>query len=105
MDTPTTVTVMTAEFMEDVGGVRVLDAAKYVAGVSESTIPNSLDRINIRGFQTEGRRVDGFGTADQANYDPAAIERMEIIKGPDALLSPSETPGGEDQHGDEAPSI
>lgn len=94
MDTPATVTVLTNEFIRDVGTLRVLDAAKYVAGISEATIPNGLDRVNIRGFQSDGRRVDGFSTNDQANYDAAGIERMEVIKGPDALLQPAGVPGG-----------
>ncbi|MBL9208090.1 MAG: TonB-dependent receptor plug domain-containing protein [Opitutaceae bacterium] len=94
MDTPATVTVLTNEFIQDVGTLRVLDAAKYVAGISEATIPNGLDRVNIRGFQSDGRRVDGFSTNDQANYDAAGIERMEVIKGPDALLQPAGVPGG-----------
>lgn len=94
MDTPTTVTVLTRDFIEDLGTLRVLDAAKYVAGIGEATIPNALDRVNIRGFQSDGRRVDGFSTSDQANYDSVGIERMEIIKGPDALLQPAGVPGG-----------
>lgn len=94
MDTPATVTVLTSEFMQDIGTLRVLDAAKYVAGISEATIPNGLDRVNVRGFQSDGRRVDGFSTSDQANYDAAGIDRMEIIKGPDSLLQPAGVPGG-----------
>lgn len=94
MDTPATVAVLPRDFIEDVGALRVLDAAKYVAGVSEATIPNALDRVNIRGFQSDGRRVDGFSWTDQANYDTAGIERMEVIKGPDALLQPTGVPGG-----------
>ncbi len=94
MDTPASVSVLTRDFMEDVGTLRVLDTAKYVAGVSEATIPNGLDRINIRGFQSDGRRVDGFSWSDQANYDTAGIERIEIIKGPDSLLQPTGVPGG-----------
>jgi len=94
MDTPTTVTVLTSDFLNDVGGTRVLEAAKYVAGVSEATIPNALDRVIIRGFQTDGRRVDGFHTGGQANYDHGAIERVEVVKGPDAVLLPTGAPGG-----------
>lgn len=94
MDTPATVTVLTRDFIQDVGSLRVLDAAKYVAGIGEATIPNALDRVNIRGFQSDGRRVDGFSTADQANFDTVGIERMEIIKGPDAVLQPAGVPGG-----------
>jgi len=70
MDSPTTVTVLTSDFLSDIGGTRVLDAAKYVAGGGEATLPNTLDRIMIRGFQTDGRRVDGFSTIDQAKLRP-----------------------------------
>ena len=94
MDAPTTVNVLTREFIEDIGTLRVLDAAKYIAGIGEATIPNALDRVNIRGFQSDGRRVDGFSTSDQANYDTAGVERMEVIMGPDALLQPAGVPGG-----------
>jgi len=94
MDTPASVTVLTSEFLQDVSGTRVMDATKYVAGITESSFPDGLDVVNIRGFQSTGRRIDGFSTFTQANYDPATIDRMEIIKGPDALLQPSGVPGG-----------
>ncbi|KXU37524.1 hypothetical protein AXK11_02180 [Cephaloticoccus primus] len=94
MSTPTTVTVLTQEFISDVGGSRVLDVAKYVAGVGEARLPSAQDRLAIRGFEITGRRVDGFSSADLANYDHGGIERLEVVKGPDALLHPSGAPGG-----------
>jgi len=94
MDTPTTVTVLTQEFINDVGAARVLDVAKYVAGVGEARLPSAQDRLAIRGFEITGRRVDGFSTTDLANYDHGGVERVEVVKGPDALLHPSGAPGG-----------
>jgi len=94
MDTPATVTVLTSDFISDVGVSRVLDVAKFVAGVSEARLPSAQDRLAIRGFEITGRRVDGFSTSDLANYDHGGIERMEVVKGPDALLQPSGSPGG-----------
>jgi len=94
MDTPTTVTVLTSDFINDVGVARVLDVAKFVAGVSEARLPSAQDRLAIRGFEITGRRVDGFSTSDLANYDHGGIERIEVVKGPDALLHPSGAPGG-----------
>jgi len=94
MDTPTTVTVLTSEFLNDIGGSRVFDATKYVAGVGEARIPGGEDRTTIRGFETGGRRVDGFNTQGRGNYDHGGIDRVEVVKGPDALLHPSGTPGG-----------
>ncbi|MEO7700658.1 MAG: TonB-dependent receptor [Opitutus sp.] len=94
MDATQSISIVTRDLMEDVGAMRILEAAKYVAGVGESTIPYGLDRISIRGFQTEGQTVDGFRSQAQANLDPVFIERIEIVKGPNAILAPAGAPGG-----------
>jgi iron complex outermembrane recepter protein len=65
-----------------------------VAGVTESTIPNGLDRTTIRGFQTDGQTVDGFYSITQTNLDPVFIDRIEVVKGPNAILAPAGVPGG-----------
>jgi len=88
MDSPQSITVITHELMEDVGALRLLDAAKYSGAVSESTIPNAQDRTNIRGFQTDGATIDGFNFFAFSNVDPVIAERLEIVKGPNAILSP-----------------
>jgi len=88
MDSPQSITVITRDLVEDVGATRILDAAKYAANISESTIPNAQDRTNIRGFQTDGATIDGFNFFSYANVDPVLIDRIEIVKGPNAILSP-----------------
>lgn len=93
-DSPQTINVVTEALLKDVGAVRILDALKYIPGVTESTIPNGLDRITVRGFQIDGATVDGFYDLTQANLDPLTIERIEIVKGPNAILSPTGSPGG-----------
>lgn len=93
-DSSQTVNVVTNELMEDVGAIRLVDALKYVPGVTQSVISTAADYTTIRGFQFVGRTVDGFGSFTQSNADPITIERVEVIKGPNAILSPSGTPGG-----------
>lgn len=93
-DSAQNVSVIGGEVLNDVGATRILDAMKYVAGVSESSIPNGLDRITIRGFLTTLRTVDGVSSTSQANIDPILIERIEIVKGPNAILAPAGVPGG-----------
>ncbi len=88
IDSPQSVSVITRDLIDDIGATRVLDAAKYVAGVSESTIPNAQDRTNVRGFQTDGATIDGFNFFSYANVDPVIIDRIEVVKGPNAILSP-----------------
>ncbi|HEY8994532.1 MAG TPA: TonB-dependent receptor [Lacunisphaera sp.] len=93
-DASQNVSVVSGELLRDVAAIRILDATKYVAGVTESTIPNGLDRITIRGFQTSSRTLDGITTVAQSNLEPVLIERLEIVKGPNAILAPAGVPGG-----------
>ncbi|MEY2880468.1 MAG: hypothetical protein RLZZ15_2848, partial [Verrucomicrobiota bacterium] len=93
-DSPQTINVVTEALLKDVGAVRILDALKYVPGVTESTLPNGLDRVTVRGFQIDGATVDGFYDITQANIDPLTLDRLEVVKGPNAILAPTGSPGG-----------
>lgn len=93
-DSPQSISVVTRDLIEDIGAGRVVDAAKYVAGVYESTIPNAQDRTTIRGFQNDGATIDGFSYFSFANVDPVLIERIEVVKGPNAIMAPQGLPGG-----------
>ena len=88
------ISVVTRDVLDDVSATRLLDALKYTSGVTESTIPNGVDRVTIRGFQSDGSRVDNFSTYIDANLDPVFVYRIEVVKGPDAILAPSGVPGG-----------
>jgi iron complex outermembrane receptor protein len=93
-DSTQNVSVIGGEVLRDVAAARILDAMKLVPGVSESSLPNGLDRITIRGFLTTLRTLDGVTSTSQANIDPFIIERIEIVKGPSAILAPAGVPGG-----------
>ena len=95
MDSSQNVSVITSEMLTDVGASRILDATKYIAGISESTLPNANERTNVRGFQADGRTVDGFTYGGFMNMDPAIVDRIEVVKGPSPILAPQPTsPGG-----------
>lgn len=95
MDSSQNVSVITSEMLQDVGAFRILDATKYIAGISESTLPNGQDRTNVRGFQADGQTVDGFTYGGFMNLDPALVDRIEVVKGPNSILAPQPTsPGG-----------
>jgi iron complex outermembrane receptor protein len=94
IDSTQSVSVVTRDLIEDIGAARVIDAAKYVSGVYESTIPNAQDRTTVRGFQSDGATVDGFNYFSFANLDPVIVERIEVVKGPNAIIAPQGVPGG-----------
>ncbi|MGC4074134.1 MAG: TonB-dependent receptor [Nibricoccus sp.] len=94
LDSTQSVSVVTRDLIDDIGAGRVIDAAKYVSGVYESTIPNAQDRTTVRGFQSDGATIDGFSYFSFANLDPVIIDRIEVVKGPNAILAPQGVPGG-----------
>jgi len=94
IDSTQSISVVTNEFMQDVGTDSLLDAAKYVAGIGAGTQPNLLDGMNIRGFQSYGATLDGFSQFNWTNLDPIIVERMEVVKGPNAIIAPAGLPGG-----------
>ncbi len=97
-DSPQAISVVPEALMKDVGAVRTIDALKYISGVTESTLPNGLDRVTVRGFQWDGQTVDGFYSNSYNNLDPFLLDRIEVVKGPNAIISPSGNPGGTVNH-------
>ncbi len=98
-DIPQTVSIVTSEFIQDSMSQRMLDAAKYVTPVVESTLPIGGDRYTIRGFQVSHEFIDGMVISGEDGYSmaeaPYNIDRIEIIKGPNAILVPGGAPGGQ----------
>jgi iron complex outermembrane recepter protein len=97
IDTPSSISVITRDMMDDLAPNRVFDVTKYIAGVQEGRGIQFQDRMIIRGFETQGgaRTVDNFlQSADADNVEEAVIDRIEVTKGPNAILSPAGAPGG-----------
>lgn len=96
MDSSQSVSVITNEMIQDVAAGRLLDAVKYISGVTESTLgSNANERTNVRGFQADGHTVDGFTYGGFMNLDPAIVDRIDVVKGPNSILAPQPTsPGG-----------
>lgn len=96
LDTPSSISVLTRDLIDDIGPSRIFDVTRYVAGVQEGRGIQFQDRMILRGFESNGQRsVDNFlQPSDADNIDEAVIDRVEVTKGPNAILSPSGSPGG-----------
>ncbi|HYC70029.1 MAG TPA: TonB-dependent receptor plug domain-containing protein [Opitutaceae bacterium] len=97
IDTPATVNVITGDFLKDISAASLFDATQYVSGIGNGRLAGGsgiLDRQTIRGYENDGRTIDNFNSSFQANLDPLLYERVEIVKGPNAILAPTGTPGG-----------
>jgi len=98
MDIPQTLSVVTKEMIADSESNRMLDAAKFVTPVVESTLPYGADRYMIRGFLVSEEFIDGTNISGPDGYSMSLptynIDRIEVIKGPNAILVPGGSPGG-----------
>jgi len=94
IETPNSISVLPREFIEDIAPVRLYEATKYIAGVQDARGNTYQERVNIRGFESFGRTVNNFGDSGAHNFDEALVERIEVSKGPNAILAPGGNPGG-----------
>ena len=93
---PQSIVVVNQEFMRDLGALNVIDAAQYVSGVSTTAGPGR-EVFNVRGYQvavTTDGLPDGSPTGQGLSTPFELVDRVEIIKGPAAVLYGSTSPGG-----------
>lgn len=96
IDTASSISVVTRQMIDDIAPSRIFDVTRYVAGVQEGRGIQFQDRMIIRGFESNGQRtVDNFIQPNDAdNINEAVVDRIEVTKGPNAILSPAGAPGG-----------
>src|SRR5688572_31373237 len=97
-DVPQSITVINQEFLKDLGGSELMDAAKYVSGVTAAGAPNS-GQMTLRGWNTSGATyrdglIDPIYQHGGSAIDMSSYDRVEFIKGPSGTLYGSHTTGG-----------
>lgn len=92
-ETPQSVTVITRERVEDQGATSLQDALNYAAGVRSDAygLDSRSDNVRVRGgYPTEyrdglRRQVGGYYTST-TRIEPYSLERIEVLRGPAAML-------------------
>ena len=106
IDVPQTVTVITREQLDDQGVTQLGDALRYVPGVVVTQGEGNRDQIVLRGQNTT---ADFFlnGVRDDTQYYRSLynIERVEVLKGANALLFGRGGGGGVINRVRKAPSL
>lgn len=99
-ETAQSVTVVTRDQMVDQGATNVQDALNYAAGVRSDAygIDSRSDGMRIRGaypdeYQDGLRRIHDWYTSN-TRTDPFTLERIEVLRGPAAMLFGQGTPAG-----------
>lgn len=94
-DLPQSVAVVPSEVLRDQRALSLQDALKNVPGVAFSHGDGQRDQVAIRGFTAiADQYVDGFRDDGLYFRDLSNVERVEVIKGPAAVLYGRGSSGG-----------
>lgn len=104
-ETPQSVSVIERAELDARGVQSLNDAMRYVAGVSleSSGIDNRVDDFRIRGFDAgswannvtlDGMRAPQGSQWNRSMFDSWNLERVEVLKGPAAVMYGQVAPGG-----------
>jgi len=87
VDVPQSVTVVTSELIKDQMMMSVGDAMRYIPGVTVHQGENNRDQIIVRGNSSSADFfVDGIRDDVQYYRDLYNLERVEALKGPNAMI-------------------
>ncbi|MEM6610975.1 MAG: TonB-dependent siderophore receptor [Cyanobacteria bacterium P01_C01_bin.72] len=98
-DVPQSIQVIPNKVIEDQGLVRAGDALRNVSGVTiQRSRGNISNGFTVRGFTDPVILRNGFRSGDTGGNPisvlPDLVERVEVLKGPAAVLYGQVTPGG-----------
>ena len=87
IDVPQSVSVLTRDRLDDQGLLSIGDALRYVPGITVGQGEGHRDQTTIRGTNsTADFYVDGLRDDVQYYRDFYNVDRLEILKGPNALI-------------------
>ncbi len=86
-DVPQSVTVVTRDFMSDEAMKSIADVVQYVPGITAIQGENNRDQVVIRGNSSSADFfLDGMRDDVQYYRDLYNVERVEALKGPNAMI-------------------
>lgn len=103
IETPRSVSVVTADAISDRKTQTVEDSLRYVPGVQVNGYGNDprFDQIKVRGFAVtstadfrDGLRQPNTGWLSYFHTEPYALERIDVVKGPNSVLFGQSSTGG-----------
>lgn len=99
LETPISIQVVPRSVMDDQKSTRITDALENVSGVRPQSSIGLGNMFIIRGFRSariyrNGLLTSGVSIGNATEYDTSNLERVEVLKGPAAVLFGRVEPGG-----------
>jgi iron complex outermembrane recepter protein len=102
IETPQSISVITADQIQAQGAQTVGQALRYTPGVIGEQfggLDTTVDYFVVRGFPNQFPFVDGLSTQTYFTLlapavDPYALERIDVLRGPSSVLYGQNIPGG-----------
>ncbi|MGX2039628.1 TonB-dependent receptor [Methylocaldum sp. MU1018] len=87
IDVPQSITVITQDLIKDQSMKSIADSVRYVPGVGMSQGEGNRDQVIFRGNNSTGDMyVDGIRDDVQYYRDLYNVDRVEVVKGPNAMI-------------------
>lgn len=86
IDTPQSISVISREMLDLAGGRSAYEAVDMVPGVHKGGQGFASEELLIRGQSLGAPRINGIEAYSSTYLDNAAIERLEVVRGPATVL-------------------
>ncbi|MGV7207874.1 TonB-dependent siderophore receptor [Oxalobacteraceae bacterium A2-2] len=90
---PGSVTLLTSKVLESQQATNLTDALRNVSGMKFDQTPQNTTTFQIRGFQASSD-TNGVTDRNATTRGVLSVERIEVLKGPQAILSGGDSLGG-----------
>jgi iron complex outermembrane receptor protein len=94
MDTPGAVTIITSKVLETQQATGLRETLRNVSGIGFSDSPQGLPTFSVRGFNNPATTTNGIPDRNAAQTSVFGVERIEVLKGPQAILAGNGSLGG-----------